>query len=369
MRRSRSRRAMPRKRVADLAIVIAALALVVVLAALRESRQAAQQSEPSTYDTGANGYAALYDVLSREGVRVVRFESPIGELSNGPATLVVAGDRTLGAAAPSASALAFLDRWVRHGGKLVILDGAPSRAAADALGLPHTTRHPVQTRAAAGCAFARPLRGAAIAGQFTAGYAGACRANRATVFAAGSRAAGLAYSRGRGSIVLISTPSVFDNLHLGQRGNARAAYALLSRGTVIFDERVHGYAAGRSFWDVLPQPMRIAIVVALAAVLVAVIGANLPFAPPYEAQPPEERDSAAYIASVARMLERGGAAREAIARITERCAQILSVRPGDERARMLLRELRTLESTPHPGAQDLLHAGRIFARVRKEYGC
>ena len=369
MRRWRSRRAMPRKRVADLAIVIAALALVVVLAALRESRQTAQQSEPSTYDTGANGYAALYDVLSREGVRTVRFESPIGELSNARATLVVAGDRALAAAAPSKSALAYLDRWVRRGGTLVILDGAPNRAAADALGLPRASRYAATARASAGCAFAHPLRGAAVAGTFSAGYAAACGANRATVFAAGSHAAGLAYSRGRGSIVLISTPSVFDNLHLAQRANAAAAYALLGGRTVIFEERVHGYAAGRSFWDVLPQPMRIAIVVALAAALVAIIGANLPFAPPYEAQPPEERDSAAYIASVARMLERGGAAREAIARITERGAQILSARPGDERARMLLRELRTLESTPRPGAQEVLQAGRIFARVRKEYGC
>lgn len=370
MRHSRSRRAMPRKRLGDLAIVIVALALVIVLAALRESRQTAQQSEPSTYDTGANGYAALYDLLSREGGRVARFELPIGEISNAHATLVLAGERALAAVAPSASTLAFLDRWIRGGGKLVILDGAPSRAAAHALRLPEVRRFGVQTRAAAGCAFSRALRGAAVAGKFTAGYAPACRSNRATVFAVKSLAAGIAYSRGRGSIVLVSTPSVFDNLHLAQHQNARVAYALLGgAGTVLFDERVHGYAAGRTFWEVLPQPMRVAMLLALAAALLAIIGANLPFAPPYEAQAPEERDSAAYIASVARMLQRGGAAREAIARIGERCAQVLSAWPGDERARMLLRELHALESTPRPGAQDVLHAGRIFARVRKEYGC
>jgi hypothetical protein len=115
--------------------------------------------------------------------------------------------------------------------------------------------------------------------------------------------------------------------------------------------------------------MRIAIVIALAAVLLAIAGANLPFAPPYSLQTPEERDSSAYIASLARMLERGGASHEAIQRIAERCERVLAHRPGDERARMLLREVRTLEATARPGTQEILQAGRIFARVRKEYGC
>jgi hypothetical protein len=70
------------------------------------------------------------------------------------------------------------------------------------------------------------------------------------------------------------------------------------------------------------------------------------------------------------MLEHGGAATEAIARIRARCEHALASRaPGDERARMLLRELRTLETTPRPGTNELLEAGRIFARVRKDYGC
>jgi hypothetical protein len=68
------------------------------------------------------------------------------------------------------------------------------------------------------------------------------------------------------------------------------------------------------------------------------------------------------------MLERGGAAAEAIARIRVRCEHRLSRRAaGDERARMLLRELRTLEATPRPGTHELLAAGRIFERVRKDY--
>jgi hypothetical protein len=361
---------MPRKRVVDLSVLVVALALVAVLGALRSSQDAAQRSDPSTYDTGVNGYAALYDLLAREGTRVERFELPIAQLSHADGTLVIAGRGAFLAAAASPGAPALLDRWVRAGGKLVILDGfAVDGAVRRTLGLPQIHRFTSTDRAAAGCAFAAPLRGTPIAGAFDAGYARACTAKRATVFESGAYAAGIAYTRGRGTIVLVATPTVFDNLRISQKANARAAYALLGDRSVAFDERVHGYAAGRTFWEVLPQPMRVAIGIAIGAVLLAILGANLPFAPPYGANAPEERDSGAYIGALARMLARGGAAHEAIRRIAERCERALSGRTNDERARMLLRELRTLEATPRPGAQDVLHAGRIFARVRKDYGC
>ena len=361
---------MPRKRTLDLAIVVAALALLVALAGLRASQKAAQLSVPSTYDTGANGYAALYEMLAREDTRVDRFELPLAQLPRDATTLVLAGDGSLDGAAPSASIARSLDRWVRQGGKLFVLDSEISRAARRALGLPDAHSSKRRTSAAAGCAFLHALRSAVIAGVFESSYPAACTAQRATLFRVDGGAAGIAYLRGRGTIVAIATPTVFDNLHLSQPGNASAAYALLGGGTVLFDEHIYGHDAGASFWDVMPQPVRIAILLALFTTALAIAGANLPFAPPYAAQPPDERDSGAYIASVARMLERGGAAHEAVARIAARCESILAPRAaGDERARMLLRELRTLESTPRPGPHDVLAAGRIFARVRKDYGC
>lgn len=360
---------MSRRRVAELVIVAAALALLVALAALRATQRASDVSFPSTYDTGANGYAALYDLLANEGTPVGRFELPVGELSRG-GTLVIAGDGMLDAALPSKGGGASLDRWVRAGGRLVVLDAQISRGARGALGLPDSEKLKRQRVAAGGCALAPELRGAAIAGAFQAAYSPACTPQRATLLAVNGRAAGIAYRRGRGIVALFATPSVFDNLHLSQRGNAQLAFALLGGGRVLFNERVYGYEAGASFWDVMPQPMRVAIIVALAASVLAIIGANLPFSPPYSAQPPQERDSGAYIDSVARMLERGGASNEAIARISARCEHVLAPRAGtDERARMLLRELRILEATPRLGPHDVLQAGRIFARVRKDYGC
>lgn len=361
---------MPRRRVLDIVILAISIVLIAVLSSLRAAHNAAQYSEPSTSDTGGNGFAALYDLLAHENVKVDRFELPIGELPRARATLVLAGDGALDAATSSADSVTFLDRWVRGGGRLVVLDGRISRGARRALGVALAQGFASKTTGMAGCAFPAGIRGALVSGSFDAGFAQACAANRATLLAAGSHAAGILYRRGRGTIALFATASPFDNLHLAQRGNARVAYALFAGAPVLFDERVHGYAAGRSFWEVLPQPMRIAVILAISALLLAIAGANLPFAPPLLAQLPDERDSGAYIASIARMLERGGASREAIARISARCQQVLSPRAAaDERARMLLRELRTVDATPRPGPHEVLQAGRIFARVRKDYGC
>ncbi len=361
---------MPRSRSAELAILIVAVLLVAVLALLRSSQSAAMPSEPSTFDTGANGYAALYSLLQQERVPAERYEFPAAQI-DGRGTLVIAGDGALAAAASSPEVPGALDRWTRNGSMLVILDGSVSRASRSAFGLLPLSRARSSATARTGCAFAASQRGLTIAGTFGGAGTAACDSRRAAVFANGADAYAIAYRRGRGTIVFVDTPSVFDNLHLSQRSNARAAYAVLAgHGPVLFDERVHGYAAGRSFWEVLPVAMRVAILLAIAAAVLAIVGANLPFAPPYRVPSQEERDSAAYIASVARMLERGGAANEAVARIAARCERVLAPRAGgDERARMLLRELRTLESTPRPGTNDVLHAGRIFARVRKDYGC
>ena len=360
---------MPRKRVAEVIVVAAALALLVALAALRATQSAAQESEPSTYDTGGSGYAALYDLLAREATPVDRFELPIGALQRG-GTLVVAGNGSLDAVLPSASAGKALDRWVRSGGRLVVLDGQIGNAARRALGLPASQDLRHANIAAGGCALAPSLRGRSVAGIFDSGFARSCTPQRATILMTGGRAVGIAYRRGSGTVALFTTPTVFDNLHLSHEGNAALAYAVLGGAPVRFDERVYGYDAGATFWQVLPQPMRAAILIAIFAAALAIAGANLPFAPPYAADPPEERDSGAYIESVARMLERGGASNEAVARIAARCERILAPRAGsDERARMLLRELRIVEGTPRPGPHDVLQAGRIFARVQKEYGC
>jgi hypothetical protein len=311
---------MPRKRFGDIAIACTALAVLVLLTVLRTMQPQAQFSQPSTYDTGGNGYAGLYEFLAREGVPVQRFQEPIGEFRGRGGALVLAGDGAVSAAAPSANALEALDKWVRAGGTLFVF-GATSVSERKALQLPQPQRA-IRT-----------------------------------------------YRRGRGKIVFAETPSRFSNRELPQSDNAAAAFQLFAPAAPIaFDERIYGYETGHTFWQVLPWGMRIAIVLACIAVLLAIAGANLPFAPPAILEPPAERDSGAYIASLARMLQRGGAGREIIARLESHAETVLAPRArGDERANTLLEQFHFLAGQARPGLREMLEAGRLFATVRKEY--
>lgn len=358
---------MQRKGKVDLAILIAALVLVAILAVLRESLPSSQPSVPSTYDTGKSGYAALYTLLQREHVRTSRFEEPPAVLFRRHGALIIAGDGAIATATRMQQQAKALDEWVRAGGTLVLL-GAPSSNARDALGLPKL--HDLKADSATGaCGLSAPLRGITVSGGFGKGAPVVCKPDRAALLTANGRAVAAAYRRGKGTVVLVTSSTPLDDAHLANRGNAELAYALFAGiGPVAFNERVYGHATGRSFWDVLPLSMRIAIILAGFAVLLAAIGANLPFVPPYA--PPEVggRDSSEYIASLARLLDRGGAGRETISRLCTAAGEALKPRAAaDTHARALLDEAQRLQSLSHPRPDDVLAAGQLFARVRKDY--
>jgi hypothetical protein len=237
------------------------------------------------------------------------------------------------------------------------------------LGLPDAAGIPTSRIATSGCGFTPADRRLRAGGEFTAGFALSCTRDRATLLRASNKAVMLAYRRGRGRVVVAPTPAIFGNRQLVQNDNAALAYDVFAASAPIaFDERIYGYETGHTFWQVLPLGMRIAIILACLAIVFAIAGANLPFAPPASLEPPDERDSGAYIASLARMLQRGGATRETIERLARHAQLILGPRArGDDRAHGLLEQFQTLATHPHPGPRELLTAGRLFASVRKEY--
>ncbi len=293
--------------------------VLVVLLALRTSLSDGRVSVPSTYDTGAHGYAALYALLAREGVPVQRFELPPAQLFAHRGTLVIAGEEALLQAAPSRERMQALESWVRGGGTLVLLGSSP-RKANGTLGLPPLTA--VNAELSSGSCGLQP-RNIVAAGTFTHGAPGGCTRTHATLLAVGRHAVALQYARGSGTVIFATTSTIFQNAYLSERDNAAFAYELFAgRGAVAFDERIYGHIAGRTFWQVLPLGMRFAVVIACVAVVAGIAGANLPFAPARAADEPEERDSSHYIASVARMLERGGTSREMIRRL---CAHAFTV--------------------------------------------
>ena len=121
---------------------------------------------------------------------------------------------------------------------------------------------------------------------------------------------------GKGEVVAVTAPSLFANAHVGERDNATFAYdAIAGHGPIAFDEYVHGYDDDMTFWQALPVPVRGALVLVAAVVVLALAGANLPFAPPVPLEPPDERDTSAYLRSMAALMRRARAASAAIAAV------------------------------------------------------
>lgn len=355
---------MSRSRAVDIAAALIAIALLSVLVSMRASLERANTTVPSTYDTGARGYAAVYALLGRERAPVERFEDPVSHVSDRRGVFVIAGDYQMLAVAPSAKQRHLLDGWVRGGGKLELFGLVPFWMRGD-FGLPQQARMSAQV-ARAGCGLAVPSW--RVAGLFTGGLDGACRRDRVTLLAAAGRAVVIAYRRGKGLVLYSPTATILDNEHLAQLDNARFAYAIFGDGPVLFEEHGYGHVRARSFWQVLPVPMRVAVVVAVAALLLAVAGANLPFATPQPAGDTDKRDSGEYIDSLARMLQRGVAQRALIQRFCAAIETALTPRAqSDDRARDLLDRAHALQSLSGPRAEDVLAASRLFSQVQKEY--
>ena len=352
---------MPSRR-AETILLCAGLLLFVLLSVLQSNARRNQPSSPSTYDTGPRGYAALYDFLRRERIDARRFERPIGALRPG-GTLVMSGDYVIEPIF-SAKNSTNLETWVRKGGKLIVL-GALYPGTRDALGLPHTSS--VNTMLArTACAFAgKPL---SVAGDFPEDTLLRCDAKYGVLLANRAEALAAVLKHGRGAIVYVVTPTIFDNAHLARRDNAAFAYDFFADGAPPqFDEFVYGYGTEKSFWQVLPVPVLGGVAVAFLALLLAVIGANIRLTPPRRAVREDRRDSYAYIESLARMLQRGATARDTIARLSKAADGLRSPAPGDESGRRAFGELRALHEHPDPSPRDVLRSGVIFSRLRKDY--
>lgn len=355
-----------RSELALLAIGIALLALVAY------GRQQAQErlgavSVYSTYDDGPNGYRALYEVLRRAGAPVRRFARALPLLDPDVRTLVIssyAGD-------PSGKDLdagdaARLRRFASDGGRLVVLDTdfAGSRDITPGVG--------TSTRIAAGTAITL------AAGQYTAGVR-SVRAPIAAAFAFAQRRGALpllandrgivatSYPVGKGEVVAITAPTLFGNAYLRNADNAAFAYDVVAgHGPAAFDEYVHGYDDDLTLWQALPQPVRAAFWIVCGIVALALVGANVPFAPPIPAEPPDERDSSAYVDAMAVLLRRARAARTVIAAFAADAARRTRGRAVARTMQEAQSELARLRDLPKPSEAALLRAAALDFQLRKE---
>jgi hypothetical protein len=290
----------------DLIFLAIGLLLLGLLGYERSSLE--QQRRPSvysTYDTGPNGYRALYGVLRAAGTPVQRFERELGTLDPAIRTLIVTGyERDPSAKPLDGHDASLLRRFVAAGGRFVAID-------AEFAG-------PRDVTPSAGTTLQAPGGGDAIALVQNAYTAGAARASgsidwifpftepRGTPLLANNHGmVAIWYRYGRGEVVAITAPSLFGNAELRNADNLRFIYnAIANHGVVAFDEYVHGYDDRLTMWSALPGPVHAAVWLVVAIIGLALIGANVPFAPPYLSEPADERDSSAYIAAMAELMRR-----------------------------------------------------------------
>ncbi len=278
-----------RIRVVESLVLAMVVALVVALAIASAS---APPSTYSSFDTGPNGYRAIYDVLQSENVPVTRLEAPLG-LLDPRVRVLVATAQVIPSALPIQPFIAYdptdvkrLTQFTQRGGTVV------------AFGTIN----------------------------------GLKKSGRVEYF----------------------DVTKYTNLALSKNPErALDVYrAVAGKGLVAFDEHLQGYDTTKSLWSVLPPAVHAAVVLALVAVVLALIDANVRFAPPIAHDPPQDRDSSDYVASMASLLRRANAATAALERFA--------------RAFPSSKELRELAAMPHPSGELVLRAATIYINLRKE---
>lgn len=293
------------RRFVEAAVLVAALAGIIAISIAQNPQRSV--SVYSTYDRGPNGYLALFNVLAREGIAVRRFHGQI----------------------------ALLDPDIHV---LVVTDTTPERLGGVAF-------------AEVGKNDARRLRTFA-------------RRGRVVVFARSD--APLARALRGFSTRLDPQPYTNAGLDANPSGAARVFELVAGRGAVAFDEHVHGYAADRSFWDALPEPVRIAVWMSVAMLALILFERNVRFAPAIALEPPADRDSSSYIRAMAALLRRGRARRAAIDRFVLEADRLVSRNPGGENTRRALAQLRGIASGTKANDAALLRAAQCYAAIRKE---
>jgi len=374
----------------DVLLGIGALVLVIFLTLAHASQQPkATVSTPASFDTGRYGYRALYELLRREHVPVTRFTKNHHFLGRQAGTLVLAQsafDALAGGAGVSRNDVLFIKDWIRGGGTAVVL-AAPYGSPEDTLlGIPASKRARIVHHAAVPFVSFPVMRGVSrVAGNFANVFALNVSQKAVPLLQTSGELAALTYHLGAGKVLVFSDPGVFSNALLTHENNARFAVQLFSAlpAPVAFDETIHGYGQGQSLWEALPWPVHVAVLLAIFALLLGVVGNFWRFAPPLASERPSERDSSAYITSMANLLARAHASGKGLRDDADSALRVVRRACGvsdrtkvvaflgrlqDPKQREAVLELDRLRDLEKPSDAELLRAGVLSSHLRKDFG-
>ncbi len=381
--------------VGQIALVACLVGILGILSANTEQPDEGPRSDTySSSDAAPGGYRAWYALLLRQGVGAARFEER-------PAFLDASVD-TLIFSEPSSDALTgghtradddALADWVHAGGRLVVL-GADRFFERDKAAPKQPAAPPPPKRAAPAAAAERPMT--EIAPQWRA--AGVARLVSAAVERyrprSGERvlasdalgALAVRYAYGKGEVIAVADRTLFANRRIATGDHARLAYLLgtprVAGARTAFDESVHGYVAPEHWWTIVPRPLLVAILIVLATLALALLGAAIRLGPPIAAGRPREPTSAEFIDSLAALLARGGASRKALRdtyRATRRTLATALGIPEDAPAERIAARIERADlrgnflelaklSESASGPSNLVRGAALAHHLRKEFG-
>jgi hypothetical protein len=374
----------------ELAALGAAVVCLVAFGLLGQTKNEGAVDTYSTYDAGAGGVRAWYELLEREGVRVSRYEERTAFLDRSIGALIAVDTsfldpRTSDSVTADGPAIA---GWVRDGGRLLVAgNGMLTTFGRRQLQLPNTAiLTPHQSRLVA-----PPLSAYGVSDvQAADGARFVVRKGDRVLLRDASGPLAVRYALGKGWVVALSDAEVLRNVDIGRPDRARLAYGLamlLAAGkgpaAVAFDEALHGYVAPVHWWQVLPEPFVIAVVLAVAVLLIAIAGAAIRLGPPQAAELERAPSSAEYVDALANLMERSGASdaalREALVATRRRLgrrfglqddanAADMAARIGDPALREQFLNVTAVALRGGAGDDALVRGVAVLSALRKEYG-
>jgi hypothetical protein len=369
----------------EILLVLGAFAIMIAIGYERDAQKHETEYDTySTLDTRSGGYSAWYEMLERERRAPQRFERHDAFLEGSIGTLIAADPLPFaGGVSVSEANAAALVKWVRAGGRLVVIGTGP---LADAI--QKDVKLPGLEKALkAKPVIAPELKRWGVRKLEPQTISRFEKAKGYDVLFGDARGAIVVRRHlDNGQVIAVADRFIFTNKFIGHADHARLAYALAlsPRGAAVaFDESLHGYLVAEHWWQLVPRSFLIAVGLTLAAVALAAIGAAIRLGPPIVPRKRREATSSEYIDALAALFERARAAqrsmldayistRRAVARrlgmADETPDGVLAAALPDPQTRAKFAELARLASEKGLKEPALIRGAALAYDIRKDVG-
>jgi hypothetical protein len=274
-------------------LVMIAVTAWQALEADKDSSQSSTLPELSSLSARKNGAKAAYLVLEDLGREPVRWGRSFAQLNGKKGTLITFGTDTFEGQPIDSGEIVAIIQWVKEGNTVI--------ACGDATTVFDLAIEEGPGAIAAGIG---PLEGLRFPG-FGYRFVKTAEGDKALV-KHGDAVAGIERKMGEGEAYLFADALPFQNEWLGEGDNA-ALLTLAAPGRVFVDDFHRGHVASGSPLEVLPDALRVGLLLCVLVGVVAIAKQSFRFGP-FEEQPLPERRSGAQIAwSLSRLLRHAGA--------------------------------------------------------------